>query len=55
MGLFDVLGEILDSTEEIIKDTSKNIIEKTPSLVSSAGKLALSVAQKRMVEAGKKK
>ncbi len=54
MGLFDFLGEFLDSTEETIKDTSKNIIEKTPGLVSSAGKIALDAAQRGMIEAGKK-
>lgn len=54
MKLFNLLGDLLDSTEETIKDTSKNIVEKTPGLVTSAGKIAVNLAQKGMVEAGKK-
>ena len=54
MEFFNLLGYLLDSAEETMKDTAKNVIEKTPGLVSSVSKLALDVARQGMIEAGKK-
>lgn len=48
------MDELLDSAEDVIKETPKTVAEKAPELASFLGKTALTAGQKVAAIAGKK-
>ena len=54
MGLFDFMDELLDSAEDVIKETPKTVAEKAPELASFLGKTALTAGHKAVELAGRK-
>ncbi|MBQ7221155.1 MAG: hypothetical protein IJS28_09260 [Synergistaceae bacterium] len=52
MGLFSLLDEVLDSAEDVITDTPRTMIEKTPEFASFVRNVSLSAGQKALEHIG---